>query len=290
MRRIRTRRSSTPPVDIGVDALPSQPLLLLLSDLSSLGSDTYPIGRSVGKYYQMLCGFIFDFMESYYAIRESDIQEYKACTYNWQCEACSKNLCINLVAVADLPSEYGIFKILGFANNKDHKDHIAVVKGDIFGEENVLTRLHSACLTGDALGSRRCDCGPQLHTALRLMEQEGMAVLLYMQQEGRGIGLVNKIKAYQLQDAGFDTYDANLHLGFEPDARDYEVSAAMLRKMGVKSVRLLTNNPDKVTQLTKYGVKISKRVPLELPLHHDDEEYMKTKKERFGHQLDLKKE
>ena len=238
----------------------------------------------------MLCGFIFDFMESYYDIRELDIQEYKNCQFNWQCETCSKNLCINLVAVADLPSEYGTFKILGFANNKDQKDHIAVVKGDVFGEENVLTRLHSSCLTGDALGSRRCDCGPQLHNAMRLMEKEGLAVLLYMQQEGRGIGLVNKIKAYQLQDAGFDTYDANLHLGFEPDARDYEVSAAMLRKLGVKSVRLLTNNPDKVTQLTNYGVKINERVPLELPVHNDDEEYMKTKKERFGHQLDMKKE
>ena len=122
------------------------------------------------------------------------------------------------------------------------------------------------------------------------MEQEGLAVLLYMQQEGRDIGLVNKIKAYQLQDAGFDTYDANLHLGFEPDARDYEVSAAMLRKIGVKSVRLLTKNSDKVTQLTKYGTKINKRVPLELPLHRDDEDYIKTKKERFGHHLELKKE
>lgn len=192
-----------------------------------------------------------------------------------------------MVAVADLPSLYGSFKILGFANNKDHRDHIAVVKGDVFEKENVLTRLHSSCLTGDALGSMRCDCGPQLHTALHMMEKEGLALLLYMQQEGRGIGLVNKIKAYQLQDTGFDTYDANLHLGFEPDERDYEVSAAMIDKLGVKSVILLTNNPDKMKQLTAYGVEITERVPLELPTHEHDREYMETKKERFGHQLDI---
>lgn len=225
--------------------------------------------------------------ESYYQLREMDIQEYKSCQFGWNCDNCSKNLCINLVAVAELPCIYGSFKILGFANNKDHKDHIAVVKGDVYGKEDVLTRLHSSCLTGDALGSMRCDCGPQLHTALGRMQQEGLAVLLYMQQEGRGIGLVNKIKAYQLQDAGFDTYDANLHLGFEPDERDYEVSAAMLGKLGVESVRLLTNNPDKIKQLRAYGTEITERVPLELPTHEHDREYMKTKKERFGHNLTL---
>ncbi len=227
--------------------------------------------------------------ESYYELREGDIDEYKACQFGWDCENCSKNLCINLVAVADLPSLYGTFKILGFANNKDHKDHIALVKGDVFDQEEVLTRLHSSCLTGDALGSRRCDCGPQLHTAMRRMEEEGLALLLYMQQEGRGIGLVNKIKAYQLQDAGYDTYDANLHLGFEPDERDYEISAAMLKKLGVKSVRLLTNNPDKIKQLRAYGVEVTDRVPLELPTHDQDREYMTTKKERFGHNLTLEK-
>ena len=225
--------------------------------------------------------------ESYYELREEDIKEYKSCQFDWDCENCSKNLCINLVAVAEFPSLYGNFKILGFANNKDQKDHIAVVKGDVSGQGVVLTRLHSSCLTGDALGSMRCDCGPQLHTALDIMEKEGLAVLLYMQQEGRGIGLVNKIKAYQLQDAGFDTYDANIHLGFEPDERDYEVSAAMLRKLGVKSVRLLTNNPDKIKQLRAYGVEITERVPLELPTHEQDRVYMETKKERFGHNLTL---
>jgi 3,4-dihydroxy 2-butanone 4-phosphate synthase/GTP cyclohydrolase II len=231
--------------------------------------------------------FSVDFMDSYYSIRDLDIKEYKECQFGWQCETCSNNLCINLVAVADLPTDYGSFKILGFANNKDHKDHIAVVKGDIYDKEDVLARLHSSCLTGDALKSRRCDCGPQLQKALQMMELEGIALLLYMQQEGRGIGLVNKIKSYQLQDTGLDTYDANLHLGFEPDARDYEVSAAMLSKLGVKSVKLLTNNPDKITQLTKYGVNVSKRIPLEVPTHQDDLDYLSTKKERFGHLLKL---
>ena len=155
------------------------------------------------------------------------------------------------------------------------------------GKDGVLTRLHSSCLTGDALGSLRCDCGPQLQTALALLEQEKHGIHLYMQQEGRGIGLVNKIRAYQLQDAGFDTYDANLHLGFEPDERDYEVSATMLDKLGIQSVRLLTNNPDKVKQLERYGVEVTERVPLEVPAQEHDERYMRTKKERFGHKLRL---
>lgn len=176
---------------------------------------------------------------------------------------------------------YGDFKILGFANNKDQKDHIAIVK------ENVLTRLHSSCLTGDAVGSLRCDCGPQLHTALAMIENAGSGVLLYMQQEGREIGLVNKIRAYQLQDAGFDTWDANLHLGFEPDERDYEVSAAMIKKLGIKSIRLLTNNPDKLEQLKRFNIKIVERIPLEIPVQEHNKRYMKTKKERFRHKLDL---
>jgi 3,4-dihydroxy 2-butanone 4-phosphate synthase/GTP cyclohydrolase II len=225
--------------------------------------------------------------DPYLQILDHDIGEYRSCSFHWDCENCTKNLCISLVGVAELPSLYGSFRILGFANNKDHKDHIAVVKGEMSGKDGVLTRLHSSCLTGDALGSLRCDCGPQLHTALALLEQEKHGILLYMQQEGRGIGLVNKIRAYQLQDAGFDTYDANLHLGFEPDERDYEVSAAMLDKLGIQSVRLLTNNPDKVKQLERYGVEVTERVPLEVPAQEHDERYMRTKKERFGHKLRL---
>lgn len=219
--------------------------------------------------------------QTYMDLLERDIQEYKTCEFQWDCENCTKNLCISLVGVADLPSLYGDFKILGFANNKDQKDHIAIVK------ENVLTRLHSSCLTGDAVGSLRCDCGPQLHTALAMIENAGSGVLLYMQQEGRGIGLVNKIRAYQLQDAGFDTWDANLHLGFEPDERDYEVSAAMIKKLGIKSIRLLTNNPDKLEQLKRFNIKIVERIPLEIPVQEHNKRYMKTKKERFRHKLDL---
>jgi 3,4-dihydroxy 2-butanone 4-phosphate synthase/GTP cyclohydrolase II len=236
--------------------------------------------------YHIIYEGIFDMSaNSYLSLLKEDIEEYRSCSFHWDCENCTKNLCISLVGVAELPTLYGKFKILGFANNKDHKDHIAVMKGDVDGEENVLTRLHSACLTGDAFGSMRCDCGPQLHIALALIEEEGIGILLYMLQEGRGIGLVNKIRAYQLQDAGFDTFDANLHLGFEPDERDYEVSAAMLNKLGVKSIRFLTNNPDKVKELTRFGVKISERVPLEIPPQKYDEVYLRTKRDRFGHTL-----
>jgi 3,4-dihydroxy 2-butanone 4-phosphate synthase/GTP cyclohydrolase II len=222
---------------------------------------------------------------SYVDLVEFDYAEHIACPLEWQCEDCTKNLCIRLIGVADLPSMYGDFKILAFYNNKDEKDHTAIVKGEIIGKDAVLTRLHSSCLTGDALGSHRCDCGPQLHTALAMMELRGQGILLYMQQEGRGIGLANKIKAYQLQDQGFDTFDANLHLGFLPDARDYEVSAAMLKKLDVKSVRLLTNNPDKVYQLSMYGVEIIEQMPIELPSNAYNFKYMLTKKERFDHQL-----
>ena len=224
----------------------------------------------------------------YEDILDRDVSNYRSCNYDWDCENCSETLCISLIGIAELPTKYGKFKILGFANNKDEKDHIAVVKGDVSGQENVLTRLHSSCLTGDAIGSLRCDCGPQLHTALAMLEEAGQGVLLYMQQEGRGIGLANKIKAYQLQDGGVDTYDANLHLGFEPDGRDYEISAAMLERLGVRSVRLLTNNPDKVQQLETHGTVITERVRLELPGNEHVDAYMKTKKERFGHELDLK--
>lgn len=224
---------------------------------------------------------------SYDDLVEFDYAEHKACPFNWECDTCTENLCIRLIGVAELPSLYGDFKILAFYNNKDKKDHIAVVKGDVVNQENVLTRLHSSCLTGDSLGSHRCDCGPQLHTSLALMEQEELGILLYMQQEGRGIGLANKIKAYQLQDIGFDTFDANLHLGFVADARDYEVSAAMIEKLKIKSIRLLTNNLNKIMQLKKYNVNINEQVPLELPFNAYNFKYLLTKKERFNHKLRL---
>ncbi len=213
------------------------------------------------------------------------LESYKNCPDNDECENCGKNICVSIVAVADFPSKYGTFQIIGFVNNKDKEEHIAIVKGDIANEEGILTRVHSSCLTGDALGSLRCDCGPQLGTALSMIQEEG-GLIVYMQQEGRGIGLVNKLRAYALQDNGFDTYDANVALGFDADQRDYEIAGEMLRTLGVKSIRLITNNPEKINQLEKY-IPITERVPLELSPSEYSLKYMETKKDRFGHFLSL---
>ena len=188
-----------------------------------------------------------------------------------------------------LPSDYGEFTAIGFIDPEDGKEHIALTKGDISGE-NILTRIHSECLTGDVLGSKRCDCGNQLHKALRAIEKNGSGVLLYMRQEGRGIGLFNKLKAYELQENGFDTVDANRELGFPDDMRDYKLAAEILKKLGVKSVRLMTNNPDKVDQVKKYGIEVSKREPLEIKSNEIDEYYLKTKVYRMGHKLNEFKE
>ena len=192
-----------------------------------------------------------------------------------------------MMAVADFPSAFGQFKLVGFVNNKDGKDHTAVIKGNVVDREDVLTRIHSSCLTGDALGSLRCDCGPQLEAALMMIEKKGTGVLIYMQQEGRGIGLTNKIRAYQLQDKGLDTYDANVHLGFQPDERDYELSAAMIQKLGVRSVRLLTNNPEKVSGIEKFNIHVTEQVPLELPANVHNRRYLETKRDRFGHDINV---
>ena len=183
-----------------------------------------------------------------------------------------------------LPSDYGEFTAIGFIDPENGKEHIALTKGDIKGE-NILTRIHSECLTGDVLGSKRCDCGNQLHKALRTIEENGKGILLYMRQEGRGIGLFNKLKAYELQEHGFDTVDANRKLGFPDDMRDYKVAAEILKKLGVKSVRLMTNNPDKVEQIKKYGVKVSERKPLEIKSNEIDRQYLKVKAVRMGHDL-----
>lgn len=224
---------------------------------------------------------------SYNAILKRDTEEHESCPFKWDCDNCDRSLCLRVVAVADFPSLYGHFNIIGFLNNKDRKDHIMVVKGDISNAENLLTRLHSSCVTGEALGSLRCDCGPQLRTALSMIEKEGFGVLVYMQQEGRGIGLTNKLKAYMLQDSGLDTYDANTDLGFLPDERQYELAAAMLSKFKVKSVRLLTNNPKKIEGLEKYDINVVERIPLEINANPFDRQYLQTKKERFGHLLSL---
>ncbi|MFX0126169.1 MAG: GTP cyclohydrolase II [Candidatus Hodarchaeota archaeon] len=191
-----------------------------------------------------------------------------------------------IVAIADFPSKFGRFQIIGFVNNKDRGEHIAIVKGDIMSKTGLVTRLHSSCLTGDALGSLRCDCGSQLARSLKMIEKEGSGVILYMQQEGRGIGLLNKLRAYALQDNGFDTFDANVALGFGPDQRNYEVAGAMLEKLGVKTIRLITNNPEKIKQLGKH-IEIVERVPLDLPPTKYSIDYLKTKKQRFGHLLQI---
>jgi 3,4-dihydroxy 2-butanone 4-phosphate synthase/GTP cyclohydrolase II len=227
---------------------------------------------------------------SYNETLASHATEHAECPLRWDCEHCTKNLCIQFVAVAEFPTIYGDFHILGFTNNKDGKDHSMIVKGDVAGLESVLTRVHSSCVTGDALGSLRCDCGPQLNQSMQMIEAEGLGVIVYMQQEGRGIGLTNKLRAYMLQDAGLDTYDANVALGFKPDDRNYEVTAAMLSKIGVKRIRLLTNNPDKANQLIKFGTVIDRLVPLELEANTHNTHYLEAKRERFNHSLTLKGE
>jgi 3,4-dihydroxy 2-butanone 4-phosphate synthase/GTP cyclohydrolase II len=216
-----------------------------------------------------------------------DMNSLRNCPAELACADCEEEICVRLVSVADFPSEFGNFKIIGFVNNKDGKDHIVVMKGDIGNGESMLTRVHSACLTGDSLGSRRCDCGPQLREALRLIEREGRGIVLYHQEEGRGIGLVNKLRAYALQDKGYDTLEANIALGFRADQRDYRIPAEMLKKLGIKSVRLLTNNPAKVSDMEKSGIRVIERVQHELPTHSQDRAYLQTKKERFGHFLEL---
>lgn len=220
-------------------------------------------------------------------IMAQDIDSLRKCPSGLACSECSEGLCVKLVSVADFPSQYGHFRIIGFVNNKDGKDHIVILKGDIGDGHDMLVRIHSACLTGDSLGSLRCDCGPQLHHALQRIEAEGRGLVLYHQEEGRGIGLVNKLRAYALQDKGFDTWDANIALGFGADERDYRIPAEMLRKLGVKSVRLMTNNPEKVHDIAKHGVVVQERVQHELPPHAHDHVYLQTKKERFGHFLHL---
>ena len=197
------------------------------------------------------------------------------------------HVCVRIVAVAKLPSRFGDFRIVAFWNNRDQKDHIAIVHGDVVGAEDVPTRMHSECLTGDVIGSLRCDCRDQLETALRKIGQMEKGVVLYLRQEGRGIGLANKIRAYALQDQGMDTVEANLALGFRDDERDYAVAAHMLQSLGITSVQLMTNNPGKVNQLEQYGVKVSRRLPHLLPPNPHNRFYLETKAQRSGHFIDF---
>lgn len=186
---------------------------------------------------------------------------------------------------AQLPTKYGSFAIHAYSNSLDHKTHVALTMGDLSGEEPVLVRVHSECLTGDAFGSLRCDCGDQLATAQQMIAKEGRGVLLYMRQEGRGIGLANKIKAYQLQDQGKDTVEANILLGFPPDMRDYGIGAQILADLGLHKIRLITNNPKKIKGLEGYGLEVVDRVNLEIPVNAINAFYMETKKTKMGHML-----
>ena len=192
---------------------------------------------------------------------------------------------VQKIAEADLPSKYGHFRIHAYESKLDGKTHLAIVKGNIKGKENVLVRVHSECLTGDALGSLRCDCGDQLATALKRIEAEGTGVVLYMRQEGRGIGLGNKMRAYELQDQGKDTVEANVLLGFAPDQRDYGIGAQILSDLGLSTIRLMTNNPAKRAGLEGYGLKIVERVPLEIRSNEFNQKYMHIKKTKMGHIL-----
>jgi 3,4-dihydroxy 2-butanone 4-phosphate synthase/GTP cyclohydrolase II len=191
------------------------------------------------------------------------------------------------VAHARLPSALGEgFQVRAFTNSIDSAEHIVLQMGEISPEEPVLVRVHSECMTGDVFGSQRCDCGPQLHKSMELIAKEGKGVILYLRQEGRGIGLVNKIKAYQLQDQGMDTVEANLHLGFPMDSRDYGIGAQILRKIGVKKMRLLTNNPSKRVGLKGYGLEITERIPLIVGANRNNVGYLKVKREKMGHLLE----
>ncbi|MBP3727282.1 MAG: bifunctional 3,4-dihydroxy-2-butanone-4-phosphate synthase/GTP cyclohydrolase II [Bacteroidaceae bacterium] len=188
---------------------------------------------------------------------------------------------------ADLPTRYGHFRLIPFRQKSNGTEHMALIKGSWQADEPILVRVHSSCATGDILGSMRCDCGEQLHQAMQMIEKEGRGVLIYMQQEGRGIGLMNKIRAYKLQEEGLDTVEANLHLGFKPDERDYGCGAQMLRHLGVHKMRLMTNNPVKRVGLEAYGLEIVENVPIEITPNEYDYRYLKTKKERMGHTLHL---
>ncbi|MFA6052449.1 MAG: GTP cyclohydrolase II [Methylobacter sp.] len=184
-----------------------------------------------------------------------------------------------------IPTRHGEFILHYYSNNIDDKEHVALVKGDVAGKENVPVRIHSECFTGDVLGSRRCDCGEQLDLAMQLIDKAGFGVLIYLRQEGRGIGLLKKLQAYNLQDQGMDTVDANIHLGHLADEREYTIAALMLEDLKIKSIKLMTNNPKKIDALEKLGINVVGRIPVEVAAHNDNLDYLKTKAKKMAHML-----
>jgi GTP cyclohydrolase II len=198
-----------------------------------------------------------------------------------------KELCVEREVCTRLPTKEGEFHLYLYTNNRDDKEHLALVMGEVQGKEDILVRVHSECYTGDVLGSLRCDCGEQLHCALHAMAVHGEGVLIYLRQEGRGIGLLDKLRAYNLQDEGMDTVDANLALGHQADERDYTIAACILNDLGVSSVQLLTNNPMKIENLRQLGILVVKRVPLEATITADNIDYLFTKVQRMNHMLDM---
>ncbi|MCU0823413.1 MAG: bifunctional 3,4-dihydroxy-2-butanone-4-phosphate synthase/GTP cyclohydrolase II [Leptospira sp.] len=199
----------------------------------------------------------------------------------------TKEKLIHLEVETNLPTEFGDFKIKAYSTAIDDKIHIALIKGEIRPDIPVMVRVHSECLTGDIFSSQRCDCGPQLHSALHMIEKEGTGVLLYMRQEGRGIGIINKLKAYSLQESGLDTVEANEKLGFAPDLREYGIGAQILRDIGIKEMKLITNNPRKIVGLEGYGLHVKERVPIEIRAVEENAKYLETKKTKLGHMLNL---
>ena len=197
------------------------------------------------------------------------------------------NMMVNRMASARIPTEYGEFELLLYAEKSSNKEHLALVMGDLRSARPVLTRIHSECFTGDVLGSRRCDCGDQLNKAMQLIAAEGAGVIAYLRQEGRGIGLLDKLRAYNLQDSGYDTVDANTMLGHAPDERDYTIAAHIFEDLGVSAVRLMTNNPDKIKALEQSGVRVVERIPLQTTIHTENAFYLQTKASRMHHLIDV---
>jgi GTP cyclohydrolase II len=222
------------------------------------------------------------------AVRPRSLEELVARDRDHDCEGYGPHrVCVRVTAVADLPTRLGNFRLVGFWNNRDEKEHVALVHGDVLDATDVPTRLHSECLTGDALGSLRCDCRDQLQVAMHKLASMPRGLVLYMRQEGRGIGLLNKIRAYSLQDAGLDTVQANQALGFRDDERDYAIAAHMIHSLTIRSVRVMTNNPSKIEQLEQLGVEVTGRIPHIIPPNAHNRFYLETKACRSGHWIDF---